>query len=220
MMYGMNLDTIAAPGHDAPVLLHDLRRAVRAYCDRAGVYEKDVAARAGLTKSAMSKALAAGRPDDEAPAKHEPRLSTAERIAAAVGLRVGLLSGDADPLAAALSDAVAALRRAEDAAGVPGRRVAAGNVKAALDAVSRLAAAPAAPGGCAAAIGLDAPIGDLGLSARALAGLAALEIETVHGLTLHDAATLLRVRGFGPGCLQEVVAALAAHDMRLAGGAS
>ena len=75
---------------------------------------------------------------------------------------------------------------------------------------------PAAP-----SIGLDAPIAHLGLTRKAALALFNVGgIETVRSLTWLTRADLLKIRGFGSGCLREVEQALAAHGLRLAGGAS
>lgn len=82
------LDTDPPTGHPPLVLLRDLRQAVDAYCTDRDLLHKDVAEKAGLKKSALSRALAAGRPEDEGPSDDDPRVSTAERIAGAVECRL------------------------------------------------------------------------------------------------------------------------------------
>ena len=64
------------------------------------------------------------------------------------------------------------------------------------------------------------PVDALALSARADRALTSVGIISVSILLVQTAADLLGVPGFGPGCLREVEAALAAHGLRLAGGAS
>lgn len=71
------------------MLLRDLRQAVDAYCtERPGLKHEDVAEKAGLKASALSRALAPGRAEDEGPAEHTVRVSTAEKIADAVECRL------------------------------------------------------------------------------------------------------------------------------------
>jgi len=64
-----------------------------------------------------------------------------------------------------------------------------------------------------------APVDALALSARADRALTAAGIVSVSSLLDQSAVDLLALDGFGPGCLKEVDAALAAHGLRLAGGA-
>jgi hypothetical protein len=92
------LDSGPGGGQHALVLLRELRRAVDAYCDaHPGTRHHHIADRAGLERSAMSRALAAGRPEDEAPAKNDPRVGTLERIASAVECRLMVIPDDLVP---------------------------------------------------------------------------------------------------------------------------
>lgn len=83
------LDTGPPRGHPPLVLLRDLRQAVDTFCvDHPGLKHEDVAQKAGLKPSALSRALAPGRAEDEGPAEHTVRVSTAEKIAEAVECRL------------------------------------------------------------------------------------------------------------------------------------
>lgn len=64
-----------------------------------------------------------------------------------------------------------------------------------------------------------APVDALALSSRADRALTAAGIVSVSSLLDQSVADLLALPGFGPGCLREVETALAAHGLRLAGGA-
>lgn len=69
-------------------------------------------------------------------------------------------------------------------------------------------------------IDLGAPVATLDLTGRSKCLLIRAGITQIRDLTARTAGDLLMLRGFGPACLREVKEALAAHGLRLAGGAS
>lgn len=156
-------------------VLRALRRIVYEYGQRPGQTEGQIAHAAGMTHSAMSRALSGGRPERDAAPGHNPRLDTAERIARAVGCRFMVIP------------------------------------EALVPQVEALLARHAAE-----AVTLDSPVGDLYLTARAERLLIGAGIATVRDLAARMAPDLLKIKGFGAGCLREVEAALAGHGLRLA----
>lgn len=72
------------------MFLRDLRRAVEAYCEKHGITQATLAERAGILPSALSRALAPGREEDEVPAEHTVRLNTVEKIVDAIEMRLAL----------------------------------------------------------------------------------------------------------------------------------
>lgn len=60
----------------------------------------------------------------------------------------------------------------------------------------------------------------LDLTGRSKCLLIRAGITQIRDLTARTAGDILMLRGFGPACLREVKEALAAHGLRLAGGAS
>ncbi len=147
--------------------------------------------------------------------KGDVETQTAAAFARIACARVGVLSGAPDPLTAALTDAAEALQRTAAAAELAVDRGALSLIRPAIRDLERLLGAPPAP-----ALRLQDTIHALGISARAWAALRSARVTKIRDLTTRTPNDLLAIDGFGPGCLSEVEAALAAHGLRLAGGAS
>ena len=196
----------------------DFFRDLVAQCDAVQraehLTDTQMAERGGMRREQFVRARNKGRTGEG-----DVETMTAEAFARIAGVRVGLLSGDHDPLAAALSDAVAALRRADAAAEVAVDRGALSLIRPAIRDMERLLGAQSSPARGAVPRILPGHVSTLDLTARVERLLVAAGVVTVDDLTHCVPGVLLKIPGFGPGCLQEVVAALAAHGLRLAGGA-